>query len=49
MANRLGQLELPRTQQNAKAVKKQRVRKLRRQNKTNLEFAPVYNKYNGYS
>lgn len=49
MANRNGQMELPRTSGRAKDVKKQRVRKMRAESKNNLDFNPMYNRYKGYS
>lgn len=48
MANKTGQIEIPKTPGRAKDAKRQRTRKLRSQAKCVFSTNPITNKYKGY-
>ena len=48
MAYRDGQKEIPTTQGYAKFAKKQRMKKMRRAIKKDIDFVPQFNRYHGY-
>lgn len=49
MGNKIGQAEIPSTPSTKKELKKERIRKMRRWIKNNVEFVPLYNRFTGYS